>query len=147
MMRLYICTPHRPFRLPGILPDAEGAFIVPRFEISHQSFVCSQPGIFIEPRALDLNMLMLGVEKMVRTLIGESITFALDLELDQQVVRADLGQLEQVSVNLVINTRDAMPNGGELTVRTNNVRFSEPQAGQHSDIAAGDWGCRRASES
>ncbi|MDP6072721.1 MAG: hypothetical protein QGG34_14380 [SAR202 cluster bacterium] len=133
--------------MPGILPDAEGAFIVPRFEISHQSFVCPQPGIFIEPRALDLNMLMLGVEKMVRTLIGESITFALDLELDQQVVRADPGQLEQVSVNLVINTRDTMPNGGELTVRTNNVRFSEPQAGQHSDIAAGDWGCRRASES
>jgi PAS domain S-box-containing protein len=74
-----------------------------------------------QPKILDLNQVLHGMEAMLRRLIGEDIdlTFAAGSELGK--VRADPGQLEQVVMNLAVNARDAMPRGGRLTLATRNV--------------------------
>jgi PAS domain S-box-containing protein len=85
----------------------------------------------LEPKILDMNTIVLSVEKMLQRLIGEHIALhtALDPELDR--IKADQGQIEQVILNLVINARDAMPQGGRLTIETANVDLDEDYCRQH----------------
>ncbi|HYW06931.1 MAG TPA: PAS domain S-box protein [Longimicrobium sp.] len=75
----------------------------------------------LHPRVLDANSVFAEMERMLRRVIGEHIDFAVDLAPDLGLVRADPGQLEQVLLNLVVNARDAMPDGGTLRVRSRNV--------------------------
>jgi CheY-like chemotaxis protein len=77
----------------------------------------------VQPRVLDLNQLVVEIEKLLRRLLGEDIEFHTSLEPDPWRVMADLGQMEQVLVNLAINAREALPSGGELHVQTRNVRL------------------------
>jgi two-component system cell cycle sensor histidine kinase/response regulator CckA len=72
----------------------------------------------LKPRLLDLNASITGTERMLRRLIGEDIHVQTALQPDLPLVLADPGQVEQVLVNLVLNARDAMPQGGELTLET-----------------------------
>jgi signal transduction histidine kinase len=72
-------------------------------------------------RPLDLNALVAGMDRMVRRLVGEGIDVSLDLKAQAAYVKAHPVQLEQVIMNLVLNARDAMPNGGRLTLATANV--------------------------
>lgn len=72
----------------------------------------------LAPRLLDLNAVVLGMETMLRRLIGENIGFHTNLDQDLPKVVADPGQMEQVILNLVLNARDAMPDGGQLKVST-----------------------------
>jgi len=72
----------------------------------------------LQPRVLDLNDVVSDVDKMLRRLIGEDIEVVTDFGAGLGRVKADPGQLEQVLVNLVVNARDAMPNGGKLTIET-----------------------------
>jgi PAS domain S-box-containing protein len=85
----------------------------------------------LEPKILDVNTIVLRVEEMLRHLIGEHI--ALRTELDPKLgrVKADQGQIEQVIMNLVVNARDAMPQGGRLTIETANVDLDEDYSSQH----------------
>lgn len=76
----------------------------------------------LAPRVLDLNALLADLERMIGQLIGPKIDMTLSLEADPSKVRADPGQLEQVVMNLVINARDAMPDGGRVTIRTWEVQ-------------------------
>ncbi|NUQ19708.1 MAG: response regulator, partial [Gemmatimonadaceae bacterium] len=76
----------------------------------------------MQPRVLDLGEIVAGVEPMLRRLIGEHIELRTEHERALSRVHADPGQLEQVIVNLVVNARDAMPNGGTLTIATENGR-------------------------
>src|SRR6185369_8562659 len=80
----------------------------------------------MQPRVLDLNGVVGGVEKMLRRLIGEHIELETTSEGSLARVKADPGQLEQVIMNLAVNARDAMPNGGRLLIATNNVSIYEP---------------------
>ncbi|MDB4951893.1 MAG: Blue-light-activated protein [Gemmatimonadetes bacterium] len=72
----------------------------------------------LQPRLLDLNASIAGTERMLRRLIGEDIHVQTALHPGLPLVLADPGQVEQVLVNLVLNARDAMPHGGELTLET-----------------------------
>jgi PAS domain S-box-containing protein len=91
------------------------------------SFARRQP---VAPIELDLNTLVMEVEHMFRRVIGERVTYTADLHPETGATFADKSQLEQVVVNLLVNARDAMPQGGKLTVTTR--RHLEPAGGRPS---------------
>ena len=83
----------------------------------------------LEPEVLDLNEIVSGLQRMLRRLLGEDIEVLTALAADLGSVSADPGQLEQVLMNLAVNARDAMPQGGELRIETANVELEgEPHA-------------------
>jgi PAS domain S-box-containing protein len=75
----------------------------------------------VQPRVLDLNTSIAQMDRMLRRLIGEDIQFVVAPARDLGPIRADPGQVEQVLMNLVVNARDAMPRGGQLTIETANL--------------------------
>ena len=90
----------------------------------------------VQQTVLDLNQAVGGIEKMLRRLIRENIEFTVTLDPHLVRVKADSGQIEQLVLNLVVNARDAMPNGGKLRIQTKNVRLKEDaqsKAGVPSD--------------
>ncbi len=93
----------------------------------------------LRPVALDLNQVAVGVEKLLRRVLGEDIDYVQDLAPDLGVVLADPGQVEQVLMNLVINARDAMPHGGKLTIETANVLLDQEYAAHHLDATPGPY--------
>jgi signal transduction histidine kinase len=82
----------------------------------------------LEPRMLDLSALVANLNRMVRRLLGEHIELVTVVGEKTGRVQADPSQLEQVIINLAINARDAMPEGGTLTIETRNVDLTEPLA-------------------
>jgi len=93
----------------------------------------------MEMKILDLNTLLRDLEKMLRRVIGEDIEMVIQLAEDLGRVRADVGQIEQVIMNLAVNGRDAMPNGGKLTIETANVELDEFYARSHVDVKPGHY--------
>ena len=93
----------------------------------------------LQPKVINLNALVPEVERMLRRLIGEDILFATVLPPRLGNVRADPGQLEQVIVNLAVNARDAMPDGGRLTIETRNVELDESYAADHPSVRPGRY--------
>ncbi|HEY5837610.1 MAG TPA: PAS domain S-box protein [Pyrinomonadaceae bacterium] len=87
----------------------------------------------LKPVVLNLNTVITGIGKMLPRLIGEDIELRFDLNASLGQVNADPGQIEQVLMNLVVNARDAMPAGGLLTVKTENVEFAD-RFGHHRMI-------------
>lgn len=83
----------------------------------------------LEPKTLSLNEVVSDMHKMLRRLIGENIELTTTLDKELGKVRADQGQIEQVIMNLAVNARDAMPDGGRLNIATANVEMDEETAG------------------
>ncbi len=102
----------------------------------------------VDPKVLDINALLSNLEKMLGRLIGEDIDLAIVPGADLGRVKADPGQLEQVVMNLCVNARDAMPDGGMLRIETANAQLDaghpapEPSApGRYVMLAVSDAGC------
>jgi PAS domain S-box-containing protein len=93
----------------------------------------------LEPKELDLNVVLTGTSRMLRRLIGEDIDLEVKLAPDLGRVLADANQIQQVVMNLAINARDAMPNGGRLTFTTANVELDAGYAQQHVPLAPGRY--------
>jgi PAS domain S-box-containing protein len=91
----------------------------------------------VEPRILDLNSIVLSTDRMLRRLIGEDIELVTLLDAEGDCVLIDPSQIEQVLMNMAVNARDAMPKGGTLTIRTQNVSVSEQDAMRASEASAG----------
>ena len=88
-------------------------------------------------KVIDLNALLEGMANMLGRVLGEDVEFVLLPTKPLGSVRADPGSLEQVVMNLVINARDAMPTGGKLTIRTENVELDEAHAHSHLGVGLG----------
>jgi len=82
----------------------------------------------LEPRSLDINATVSGLRSMLGRLVGEDVAIATELDPHAGCARADAGQIEQVIANMVVNARDAMPDGGKITVRTESVVVGEAEA-------------------
>jgi PAS domain S-box-containing protein len=91
----------------------------------------------LQPRIVDLNDLVGNVEKMLRRLIGEDIRLTTSLDPVLGSVKADPGQLEQVLMNLAVNARDAMPDGGRLTIATQDVELGPEEVARHPPTRPG----------
>ena len=103
----------------------------------------------LQPQVLNLNDVVANLEKMLRRLIREDIDLVMHLDPSIESVKADPGQIEQVIMNLVVNARDALPNGGRVTIETANVLLDESYPGSHLGasngphvmLAVSDTGC------
>jgi two-component system, cell cycle sensor histidine kinase and response regulator CckA len=108
----------------------------------------------IEPRVLSLNDLIAGLQKMLQRLIGEDIELKTIFSKQLASVKIDPGQYEQILVNLAVNARDAMPDGGKLTIETANIDLDEDynathpyiKPGLHAMLAVSDTGCGMSAE-
>ena len=93
----------------------------------------------LQPVVLNLSTVVANMEDMLQRLIDETIVQSTILEPELSNIKADPGQIEQVIMNLVINARDAMPEGGQLTIETTNITLDEVYANQHNQLKAGPY--------
>ncbi|HEY1170542.1 MAG TPA: response regulator [Verrucomicrobiae bacterium] len=93
----------------------------------------------LQPRVLNLNEVVVGMEKMLQRLIGEDINLFITSDRSLGNVRGDRGQIEQVVMNLAVNARDAMPRGGKLTISTENVTMDQKTSSRNRTLEAGHY--------
>jgi PAS domain S-box-containing protein len=100
------------------------------------AFARKQP---LQPREVDINALVLESAKLLRPTLGEQIEIQSELAGETWPAMVDPSQLTTAIINLSLNARDAMPDGGKLTLETRNVYLDETYAGMHSEVAAGNY--------
>jgi two-component system cell cycle sensor histidine kinase/response regulator CckA len=93
----------------------------------------------LQPEEVDLNIIVAGMDRMLRRIIGEDIEFVTSLEAGPHFIKADLGQMEQVIMNLVINARDAMPQGGRLIIETTKTHLDAAYCNTRVGVKPGDF--------
>jgi PAS domain S-box-containing protein len=93
----------------------------------------------LQPRVVDMNHVVLGMERMVRRLLGEDIELSLLAASAIGAIYADPGALEQVLLNLLVNARDALPAGGKVSVETRNVELDDGYSQEHVGVTAGSY--------
>lgn len=93
----------------------------------------------LEPKVLDLNAVVSDVDRMLRRLIGEDIELKISLANGLGLVKADPGQIDQVIFNLAVNSRDAMPDGGKLTLETSNAELDQDDVNQFRYVVPGSY--------
>jgi len=134
--------------LPGELSESAkqiSTAAVRAANLTRQLLMFSRKQI-LQPQLLDLNEVITNVSKMLRTLIGEPVTLRRNLAADLPAIYADPGMLEQVLVNLAVNSRDAMPKGGELTISTTAVPIPEDYVQQQPEARPGAFVCLSVSD-
>ncbi len=101
----------------------------------------------LQPQVIELNTIICSVEDMLRRLLGEQIALSFRLAPNAGTIETDPSQIEQVIINLALNARDAMPEGGSLTVETDVMRLEVEQAGAFDLIPPGDYAVLRIFDS
>lgn len=94
---------------------------------------------FVEPRVVDTNVIVREIEKLLKRLIGEDVELTINLQANTGNIKIDPSQLEQILMNLAVNSRDAMPEGGKLILETAYIELDEAYARQHLGCQAGDF--------
>jgi two-component system, cell cycle sensor histidine kinase and response regulator CckA len=107
-------------------------------EFTHQLLAFSRQQVLL-PQATNLNALVEETLQLVGRMLGEDIEVAVKLDPNLKPTLIDGGQLTQAILNLIVNARDAMPDGGTLTIRTANIDLDEAYAATHDDVAAGSY--------
>jgi signal transduction histidine kinase len=107
-------------------------------ELTRQLLAFSRKQI-LEPKIIDLNQILFGMEKMLRRLLGEGIELSLLSFKKLGKIKADPGQLEQVVMNLCVNAKDAMPTGGKLCLETTNATLDRSYADLHPEVVPGPY--------
>jgi CheY-like chemotaxis protein len=100
----------------------------------------------IKPAPLDVNALVIETERMLSRLIGEHIEFNTVLGANVGTILADHNQITNILMNLVTNARDAMPNGGSLTIKTERIRSGAGTANVPDDLDPGEYACLTVSD-
>ena len=93
----------------------------------------------LQPKVLDLNTVVAAMEGMIRRLIGEDIDLVTVLKPGLWNVQADPGQVEQVIMNLIVNARDAIPQGGKVTIESSNVELDDRYVRRHTVVKPGEY--------
>lgn len=93
----------------------------------------------VQPRIIDLNSLVTETCEMMSKLVGESIAIKLNLDSKISNIKVDPGQVQQVIINLVVNARDAMPNGGTIQLETQNIVLDEQYCTSHKEVPPGHY--------
>jgi PAS domain S-box-containing protein len=106
--------------------------------LTHQLLAFSRKQV-LQPTVLKLNHIVAEIEKMLRRLLGENIVLVTILAADIGNITADAGQLQQVLMNLAVNSKDAMPSGGRLLIETMNVQLDESYTAKHPQVQPGDY--------
>ncbi|MBA3694488.1 MAG: response regulator [Acidobacteria bacterium] len=106
--------------------------------LTHQLLAFSRQQV-LQPVVLDLNEVIVDTSKMLERMIGEDIQLVLALEAETELVNVDPGQLSQIIMNMVVNARDAMPQGGKLTIETANIFLEPDEARQKVGILPGPY--------
>jgi signal transduction histidine kinase len=100
----------------------------------------------LQPTVFDLNEAVAGTESLLRRLLGTHIVIATTLDSSECTIQADHGQIEQVIMNLALNSRDAMPEGGVLRIETEAVRLTDGDARERFQAPAGEYVVLRVSD-
>ena len=93
----------------------------------------------VQPEVLDLRRVVSGIENLLHRALGERVEMETLFDEDLMAIEADPGQIEQVLVNLAVNARDAMPDGGRLLIEAGNAELDEEYAYMHPDTEPGDY--------
>lgn len=107
-------------------------------KLTHQLLAFSRQQL-LQPQILDLNEVVADVSQLLRRVIGEDIELVIAADPTLGRIKADPGQLEQVLINLAVNARDAMPDGGRLIIETANLQFDRTYVGQHVGAREGSY--------
>ncbi|HUX68180.1 MAG TPA: PAS domain S-box protein [Terriglobales bacterium] len=106
--------------------------------LTHQLLAFSRQQV-LQPRVLDLNTVVRNLEPLLGRTLGEDVELSVQLAPGLRAVKADPSQIDQVLMNLVVNARDAMPDGGCIRLETSNVTLDEAFVRPHAGLAPGDY--------